>query len=282
MRITKLFLLFFFPLTFFNFNTSLARNFENKNKMPTYLRSSSVKKASRSLTKFEKEVAEVDPFLKDNLPMNTDRKSDEFPDNFDEYQKMSDKDMEDIFSSANEGSTTENQEFDQARPSLIDRISSQEDEIEFNNKDFDKSQRTEVVKNRQKKQREKALINEVFGPEFPEEENETTQELVNNKNEQLAFEEEKNPTPAAAMRQPEEEYQRQPASYEAKKTSGHFKSGMYIFYKNCVLYSEPEETAEPWGFVKSGKELWVDKFTDQWHKAYTKEGPVFLKASCLN
>ena len=101
-------------------------------------------------------MAEVDPFLKDNLPMNTDRKSDEFPDNFDEYQKMSDKDMEDIFSSANEGSTTENQEFDQARPSLIDRISSQEDEIEFNNKDFDKSQRTEVVKNRQKKQREKS------------------------------------------------------------------------------------------------------------------------------
>ena len=276
-RAIKFFVLIF---CFSFFNEAIAQSSEKK--MPRYLKSPPSPTKARSLTKFEKEVSEIDPFIKGNLPMDAGLKSeDSVGGGFREFHPLSDRDMEDVFSSINEKSVGE-EEFSQKRSSLVDRIYSQKGEVQVREESFKERL---VVGNGQPREENPSLIKEVFGPE-PSESEEDIGKLPGEK---LAYEVGSDlDDPTSSMeeqanqqvsQQASHDQHRRPSSYEPENK---FKPGMHTFFKNCILYSEPETSSEPYRVIKSGKELWLDQFNDQWHKAYKKEGPVFIQADCLN
>lgn len=249
-----------------------------KNRMPEYLKSVPPQKNHPS-TEFEREVAEVDPFLENDYSLGS--KSKESPENYKEFNTLSDKDVEDIFSSTTESS--ENEE----KASLIDRISNQQNEIQVNKDSDEKLILGQRHKEKTKTNEEDpSLISDVF--ETPEE----IEKNLNRSEERFSYKNEKqtdtNFNKIAMEERPDDKQinfnnqERKPSNYNLGNKTGVFKSGMYIFLKNCILYSEPGTSSEPKVIIKSGKELWLDNFNDQWHKAYTKDGPVFLQASCLN
>ena len=260
----------------------------SKNQVPGYLKSTPPQK-NHSFTDFEKEVAEVDPFVKNDLSLDTKSKFGESVDNFKEFKSLSDRDMEDIFSSTNDNQINNDRENNQKEISLIDKISSQKDEVRINK---DNEERLIVGHpNTLPREDDPSLINDVF--ESPEE----TEEKLNLSEEKFAHENENQPDRGSSIMAIEEKEQsadnrqigfnnqgqeRKPSNYDYGNKTGSFKSGMYTFSKNCVLYSEPETSSEPEVIIKPGKKLWLDRFNDQWHKAYTKNGPVFLQATCLN
>ncbi len=255
----------------------------SKGNMPDYLKSSKSKKNRPS--EFEKEVAEVDPFIKNNIPLDTKSGLKDSSDNFKEFHPMSDKDMEDIFSSINEN-PIKNDRNNQIRPSLIDQISSQDDEIRVSKGSGKRLIVGQSHNNEGQESPSPSLINEVF--QDPDDENIGMDKIPE---ERFAYEDEKGSDmghPVAITEKREEQQldpgsqqQRTPSNYEQRDTV--FKSGMHTFSKNCILYSQPETSSEPWKVIKLGKELWLDKFNDQWYKAYKSDNdPVFLQADCLN
>lgn len=60
-----------------------------------------------------------------------------------------------------------------------------------------------------------------------------------------------------------------------------FKAGMYKFAKECKMYSEASSMSSEEGVIRSGRKLWIDAHTSTWHKAYKKNGTVFIPANCL-
>lgn len=66
-----------------------------------------------------------------------------------------------------------------------------------------------------------------------------------------------------------------------KPTSSKFKAGMYKLTKNCTMYSEASNMSQPQGSVRSGRKLWIDAHSSDWHKVYKKAGAVFIPANCL-
>ncbi len=267
---------------FIFFDKVMAQEF--KSKTPSYLESSSRQKSRSSLTQFEREVSEVDPFIKDHIPEDTKLKSENFKDNLQNFHPLNDQDMEDIFSSATEY-TIRNEELKKGNPSLIDKISSQNEEIKI----VKTKKRLIVGNQKESEEQTPSIINEVFGPDPSEEPEGDDGSTI--PGEKFAYEEEKEIGGDMPMEEHinqqidnnNDNIERRPtSSYGQENSPGNFKSGMHTFFKNCVLYSEPETSAEPQVIVKSGKELWLDKFNNKWHKAYTKDGPVFLQTDCVN
>ena len=195
--------------------------------------------------------------------------------------------MEDIFSSTNEN-PIRNDGNNQIGPSLIDQISSQDDEIRVSKSP---DERLIVGQSRSHEGQRvdnpsPALINEVF--QDPDEDI-MNMDMSKTPEEGFAYEDEKEPDRGQSLTLAGEKgqqfdpntQQRTPSNYEQGNTS--FKSGMHTFSRNCILYSQPEISSEPWKVIKSGKQLWLDKFNDQWYKAYRSDNdPVFLQAECLN
>ena len=276
-RLLSLLLLFFFIC----FDKGVAKS-SSEVKLPSYLRSAP-KKIKSPTSKFEKEINEID-----SLPIQRGIESSSMEDTgYEGFEKAHTDDIENIYSTHEKEQVLEEYESAKVRKaSNLDRVFEQDDEIKIKNGFFEDFDEKNLVKNDREAKRERALINEVFGSGLEDEEMEKEEENLNpiltdnnkdynNDSEMIdSYKEEKPDTSHSLMNQ------KRNVSNNPSTING-FKQGMYTFYKNCVLYSEPESSSEPVGLVKAGKEIWLDKFNDHWHKAYTKERSVYLKASCL-